>query len=140
MIKIIQVHSPKSLKKKIPENSYLVSINENPIHDYLDFQYHQISSRLKMDFLDSKKENPFTISWHENEELYFDFEDLKIKSCPNKCLFCFIDQLPKGLRKELYIKDEDFRLSFSHGNFITGTSLSEQDINKIIKMNLSKQI
>ncbi|MDD3520066.1 MAG: DUF512 domain-containing protein [Actinomycetota bacterium] len=62
---------------------------------------------------------------------------MPIKKCRNKCIFCFIDQLPKGLRKTLYLKDDDYLESFKHGNFITLTNLSDSDINKIIKYNLS---
>ena len=61
---------------------------------------------------------------------------MPIKKCRNKCIFCFIDQLPKGLRKTLYLKDDDYLESFKHGNFITLTNLSDSDINKIIKYNL----
>lgn len=62
---------------------------------------------------------------------------MSLKKCKNKCIFCFIDQLPKGLRKTLYLKDDDYLESFKHGNFITLTNLNESDIEKIIKYNLS---
>ena len=61
----------------------------------------------------------------------------KKHSCENKCIFCFIDQLPKGMRKSLYFKDDDSRLSFLHGNYITLTNLSEKDIDRIIEMHIS---
>ena len=61
----------------------------------------------------------------------------KAKSCRNKCVFCFIDQLPKGMRETLYFKDDDSRLSFLQGNFVTLTNMSEEDINNIIKYRIS---
>ena len=61
----------------------------------------------------------------------------KKHSCENKCVFCFIDQLPRGLRRSLYFKDDDSRLSFLHGNYITLTNLSEKDIDRIIEMHIS---
>lgn len=59
------------------------------------------------------------------------------KSCRNKCMFCFIDQLPEGMRETLYFKDDDSRLSFLQGNFVTLTNMSEEDINNIIKYRIS---
>jgi NifB/MoaA-like Fe-S oxidoreductase len=59
------------------------------------------------------------------------------KNCRNKCIFCFIDQLPKGMRESLYFKDDDSRLSFLQGNFITLTNLSEEEVKRIIKYRLS---
>ncbi|MCK9224136.1 MAG: DUF512 domain-containing protein [Candidatus Muirbacterium halophilum] len=66
---------------------------------------------------------------------YLDLD--KIKTCRNKCIFCFIDQLPKGLRESLYLKDEDFRYSYIYGNFVTLTSTNQEDLNYIAKMNMS---
>ncbi len=65
------------------------------------------------------------------------FAPFKIKSCRNNCIFCFVMQLPKGLRKTLYIKDDDYRMSFLYGNFITGTNLTKKDKERIVKQRLS---
>jgi putative radical SAM enzyme (TIGR03279 family) len=73
----------------------------------------------------------------ESGLLEIEFEDKPIRRCRNNCIFCFIDQLPNGLRRSLYIKDEDYRQSFLHGNYITLTNLTKKDFKKIIEMRLS---
>ncbi|MBQ7935456.1 MAG: DUF512 domain-containing protein, partial [Clostridia bacterium] len=82
----------------------------------------------------------FEIEKESEEPLGLDFEDYLMdrqRSCKNKCIFCFIDQLPKGLRETLYFKDDDARLSFLMGNYITLTNLSEEDLARIIEMRIS---
>ena len=82
-------------------------------------------------------------SWFEkdfDEDLGIEFETNlmdEYRSCTNKCIFCFIDQLPKGLRESLYFKDDDSRLSFLFGNYITLTNISEHEVERIIKMHIS---
>lgn len=76
----------------------------------------------------------------EYEEIGLEFETYlmdKQHSCRNKCIFCFIDQLPKGMRESLYFKDDDSRLSFLFGNYITLTNITEHEIDRIIKMHIS---
>ncbi len=136
MIKILKINSPKILKNKIHDGDYLLSINDNQINDIFDFQYYQIADTLKLKFK-TQNNKIITINLKGDIQLDLTLEDFEIKRCRNKCIFCFVDQMPKGLRPELYIKDEDYRMSFLYGNFITGTSLSDDEINKIIKMNLS---
>ncbi|MBR2431463.1 MAG: DUF512 domain-containing protein, partial [Clostridia bacterium] len=86
------------------------------------------------------EELEFVIRKQEYDDIGLDFETPlmdKKHSCENKCIFCFIDQLPKGLRSSLYFKDDDSRLSFLHGNYITLTNLKEKDIDRIIEMHIS---
>ena len=71
------------------------------------------------------------------EELGFEVQEAPIRTCGNSCLFCFVDQLPRGLRSSLYVKDEDYRLSFSYGNYITLTNLSDEDYERIASQRLS---
>lgn len=81
-----------------------------------------------------------TINFNDSVSLqYLNFERSvnKVKKCRNKCIFCFVDQLPSGLRKPLYLKDDDYRLSLLYGNFITLTNLTKKDINKITAFNIS---
>lgn len=76
----------------------------------------------------------------ENEELGLEFENGlmdEYRSCCNKCMFCFIDQMPPGMRETLYFKDDDSRLSFLQGNYITLTNMNENDVDRIIRYNLS---
>ena len=119
----------------------LISVNGNPIEDVLDYRYHTAESELTI-VLSDEKENERTVSVRNPgfRPLGLNFETYLMdekRSCSNHCVFCFIDQLPKGLRDTLYFKDDDMRLSFLLGNYITLTNLSEADIEKIIRLRIS---
>ncbi len=119
----------------------LLSINEHPILDILDYQYYAQDDYLIIEI--RKKNNEIwslEIEKDYDEDLGLEFEGIvfdKMKGCSNRCLFCFVDQLPRQMRKTLYVKDDDYRYSFLYGNFITLTNLSEADWQKIIDMHLS---
>ena len=119
---------------------FLLSINDNEIIDVFDYRYLTQDSELKICILTSSgEEKEFFVKKEEDEELGLQFEEGlmdEYKSCTNKCIFCFIDQMPKGMRKTLYFKDDDMRLSFLQGNYVTLTNLSEKDIDRIIKYRL----
>lgn len=125
----------------IKSGETLIAINGNDIIDVLDYRFYQLNSSLELKIRDFKG-NVRTVHLRkpEYEELGLDFETFlmdKERSCRNKCVFCFIDQLPKGLRKTLYFKDDDSRLSFLFGNYVTLTNLTEHEISRIIKMHIS---
>jgi len=128
-------------KKGIRAGDTLVSIDNNEILDVLDYRFHQNNSKLTVEYINSKgKVKKVKIKKSEYEELGMEFETYlmdKKHSCRNKCIFCFIDQLPKGLRESLYFKDDDSRLSFLFGNYITLTNITEHEIERIIKMHIS---
>ncbi len=133
---------PRSRAEKagIQANDTLVSINNREINDVLDYRFHLANTTVELILLRDGKEVKATIKKSEYDDIGLDFETPlmdKKHSCENKCIFCFIDQLPKGLRKSLYFKDDDSRLSFLHGNYITLTNLSEKDIDRIIEMHIS---
>ncbi len=119
----------------------LVSLNNNAIIDVLDYRFYQNEKKVVVEFINfSGKLCKKTVKKSETEELGLEFETYlmdKQKSCKNKCVFCFIDQLPKGLRESLYFKDDDSRLSFLFGNYITLTNVTEHEIDRIIKMHIS---
>ena len=119
----------------------LISINGNDIVDVLDYRFYQLEPSLELKLRDALGEvRTVRVRKPEYEELGLDFDTYlmdKEKSCRNKCVFCFIDQLPKGLRESLYFKDDDSRLSFLFGNYVTLTNLSEHEISRIIKMHIS---
>ena len=119
----------------------LISINDNEIVDVLDYRFYQDVTRPVLKYIDeSGKIKKAKIKKREYEELGLEFETYlmdKQHSCRNKCVFCFIDQLPPGLRESLYFKDDDSRLSFLFGNYITLTNISEHEIERIIKMHIS---
>lgn len=118
----------------------LVSINDHDITDVIDYMYYSESEKLQIKAICGGKHVEFDIEKDMDEPLGMNFESYLIdsqKSCKNKCIFCFIDQLPKGLRPSLYFKDDDARLSFLMGNYITLTNLSENDIERICNMRIS---
>ncbi len=134
-------------KESIAENlgisagDTLVSINGNKISDVLDYRFYQNNEEVSVVILDkSGNQTQYDILKDEYEELGFTFKTYlmdKKRSCRNKCIFCFIDQLPKGLRESLYFKDDDSRLSFLFGNYITLTNITDSEIDRIIKMHIS---
>jgi putative radical SAM enzyme (TIGR03279 family) len=116
----------------------LLAINGHPINDLIDYKYYSAEDHLDLKL---KSEDGtmrrVKIKKQPDKDLGLEFDDIKYKSCKNNCIFCFVHQLPKGLRKALYFKDEDFRLSFLHGSFITLTNTSDEDIQRIIHQRLS---
>lgn len=140
IIKSVEKGSP-AYKAGIRDGDTLVSIDGNEIVDVLDYRFYQDNERLTVEFIDSAgKTKTAKIKKDEYEELGLDFETYLMDnkhSCRNKCVFCFIDQLPKGLRESLYFKDDDSRLSFLFGNYITLTNITEHEVERIIKMHIS---
>lgn len=140
---IVNSVEPKSIadKKGIRAGDTLVSIDKNEIMDVLDYRFYQNNSKLTVEYINQKgKLKTAKIKKNEYDELGLQFETYlmdKKHSCRNKCVFCFIDQLPKGLRESLYFKDDDSRLSFLFGNYITLTNITEHEVERIIKMHIS---
>ncbi len=118
----------------------IVSINGNDFHDILEYRYLTAEYEVTLEVL--KKDGLAEVITVEN-----DYEDLGIEfaeglideaqSCRNKCIFCFIDQLPEGMRETVYFKDDDTRLSFLQGNYVTLTNMSDEEIDRLIKMRVS---
>lgn len=128
-------------KKGIRSNDVLLSINSHEINDVLDYQFYLQEKKLVIEYLDAdKKKKKTTIRKSEFDDIGLEFEtylmDKQIR-CKNKCVFCFIDQLPEGMRETLYFKDDDSRLSFLFGNYVTLTNLTERDVERIIEMHIS---
>ena len=140
IIKSVDSKSPAD-KAGLKAGDTLISINKNDIMDVLDYRFYQNNAKLKIEYIDDKgKIKHKRIKKQDYEELGLNFETYlmdKQHSCLNKCVFCFIDQLPKGMRDSLYFKDDDSRLSFLFGNYITLTNITEHEIERIIKMHIS---
>ena len=133
---------PRSRAEKagIVAGDVLVSINKNEINDVLDYRFYLANRSVTLVVLHNGKAKKHRIKKQEYDDIGLDFETPlmdKKHSCENKCVFCFIDQLPRGMRKSLYFKDDDSRLSFLHGNYITLTNLHDRDIQRIIDMHIS---
>lgn len=125
----------------IEKGDILLTINQNSVNDIIDYKYLLADEYLVVEI--QKKDGEIwdlEIEKDYDEDLGLEFENAiidKAQHCLNKCIFCFIDQLPEGMRKTLYFKDDDSRLSFLQGNFITLTNLKDQDIERIIKYRIS---
>ena len=118
----------------------LISINGREICDVLDYRFFLAERSVTLKIGRENEEFEVTIKKQQYDDIGLDFETPlmdKKHSCENKCVFCFIDQLPRGMRKTLYFKDDDSRLSFLHGNYITLTNLHDKDIDRIIEMHIS---
>ena len=140
IVKTVIKGSP-AYKIGMRQGDTLVKICGNEIMDVLDYRFYQTQDKLTVEFINSKgKVKIKKLRKKEYDELGLEFETYlmdKKHSCRNKCIFCFIDQLPKGLRSSLYFKDDDSRLSFLFGNYITLTNITEHEVDRIIKMHIS---
>ena len=124
----------------IKSGDELLSVNKNEINDVLDYRFFCTDKKLKLELLRDGKRKKVKIKKDEYDDLGLEFATYLMDSqrpCQNKCIFCFIDQLPKGMRDTLYFKDDDSRLSFFFGNYITLTNIGEDEIDRIIKMHIS---
>lgn len=118
----------------------LLSINGNAINDVLDYRFYMVDRRLDLSLLRAGKPFSAMVRKQEYAELGLEFETYLMdsqRSCKNKCMFCFVDQMPPGMRESLYFKDDDSRLSFLFGNYITMTNLTPDDLERMIKMRIS---
>ena len=124
----------------IHEGSCLVSVNGNEINDLLDYGFYTTDSKLEIVIRQGNALQSHTVVKGEYEELGFQSDSFLMDEqhhCRNHCIFCFIDQLPEGLREALYFKDDDERLSFLFGNYITLTNLDDAHIQRMIRMKIS---
>ncbi|MCQ2476598.1 MAG: DUF512 domain-containing protein [Clostridia bacterium] len=130
-----------SERKKIKAGDSLISINGNEINDVLDYRFYLNEKKIRLAVKGADgRMKLVTVHKEETEDIGLEFETYlmdKQHSCRNKCIFCFIDQLPEGLRDSLYFKDDDDRLSFLFGNYVTLTNLDDNEVDRIIKMHIS---
>lgn len=118
----------------------LLSINNNKINDVLDYRFYMTDRVLHLEYQRGGEVYNAVVKKGEYEELGLTFDTFLMDnqlSCKNKCIFCFVDQLPKGMRDTLYFKDDDSRMSFLLGNYITLTNMTDEDIARIVKMKIS---
>ncbi|MBO5030620.1 MAG: DUF512 domain-containing protein [Lachnospiraceae bacterium] len=140
---IVEKVAPGSIAEEleIEAGDVLVEINGNKIEDIFDYQYYTQDEYIEVLIRKASGEEwLLEIDKEYDEDLGITFENGLMddyRSCHNKCIFCFIDQMPKGMRDTLYFKDDDSRLSFLQGNYVTLTNMSDEDVDRIIKYNLS---
>ena len=141
MVKIVSVEQKsRAARAGIKSGDNLIAVNGREIRDVLDYRFYLAEERVTLKLDRDGKQFEVAIKKRQYDDIGLDFETPlmdKKHSCENKCIFCFIDQLPRGMRKTLYFKDDDSRLSFLHGNYITMTNLHDEDIERIIEMHIS---
>jgi putative radical SAM enzyme (TIGR03279 family) len=122
----------------IKPGDILLKIDKTPISDVIDLMFCSSDSIRSIQFIHKGRKGAVRIPLSaRSHPLGIKINDFRPRSCNNRCVFCFVHQLPPGLRKSLYFKDEDYRLSFLCGNYITAANLSEKDIRRIISQRLS---
>ena len=139
-IRHVDLHSPAH-RAGVHPGETLTHVNGKPILDVLDYKFYTYDPRLVLTLSrPDGSSRTVLVRKDEGEDLGLDFETYlmdKARSCANRCMFCFVDQLPPGMRKTLYFKDDDSRMSFLFGNYITLTNLTDGDIDRIIQMRIS---
>src|SRR6266542_2134071 len=122
----------------IVAGTQLLSVNDRPVADFLDWEFLTAEEELVIDALHPDVESVvYEVERRDGEPLGLTLEPPSVRRCANRCEFCFIEGLPKGLRKNLYIRDDDYRLSFAYGNFATLSNVKEKDIARILEYRLS---
>ncbi len=115
----------------------ITGINAMPLRDVIDFMYYKDSDLLDIEYMRDRTKKSVRIFSENCTDLGITFRPLKVKTCKNNCIFCFVKQLPKGLRKPLYVKDEDYRLSFLYGNYTTLSNITDEERRRIVEQRLS---
>ncbi|MFA4922031.1 MAG: DUF512 domain-containing protein [Candidatus Neomarinimicrobiota bacterium] len=138
MIEIIGVQNNSlAAAHDIRPGDQLLSINHQPIHDFLDLYFHQVDEKLKVSVRRDSREMTFQIRKNADQQLGIELPPPRLKTCGNNCIFCFIKQNPPGMRRAIYFCDEDYRYSFLCGNFITLTNLSRTELERIARQRFS---
>ncbi|HEX9420417.1 MAG TPA: PDZ domain-containing protein, partial [Methylomirabilota bacterium] len=138
VVAAVSARTPAARAGLLPGDRIL-AINGAGLRDVIDFHFHAGEERLQMT-LERGGRPRTTVLRRRGPALGLELEaprPSEISTCANKCVFCFIHQLPRGMRKSLYVKDDDFRLSFLHGNYITLTDLEEPELDRIETQRLS---
>ena len=140
---IIKAVEPGSIAEEleVEAGDVLLTINNQEIEDVFDYRCMIMEEYLEVLIRKADGEEwLLEVDKDEDEDLGLEFENglmSDYRSCTNKCIFCFIDQMPKGMRDTLYFKDDDSRLSFMQGNYITLTNMKDKDIDRIIRLKLA---
>ena len=141
MLKITKVKRNSIAKELgLEVGDEIVAFDGYPCEDELDYLYYVETESFTMTVRDKrgKGEAVVEVEKEEGEDLGLEFEkNTSLRTCHNRCVFCFVDQMPKGLRESLYVKDDDYGMSFSCGNFVTLTNLTDEGLDRIIRLRLS---
>ncbi|MBM3885721.1 MAG: DUF512 domain-containing protein [Gemmatimonadetes bacterium] len=139
MIRVLRVQ-PESIAAELglTPGTELLSVDGRPLEDFLDWEFLTADEAFELEAkLPDGEHVVFEIEREGGEAMGVELEPPNVRRCANRCEFCFIEGLPKGLRKPLYIRDDDYRLSFAYGNFATLSNLKEKDVARILEYRLS---
>ena len=138
MVRIIEIESGSIAEElEIKPDSYVVSINEKPINDRLDYRFYMSDEYIDLHIKQGDEDTIYEIEKDAHDDIGLVLEEMKMKACGNNCVFCFVYQNPKGMRKPIYFKDEDYRFSFLYGHYVTMTTLKQKDLDRIVEQRLS---
>jgi putative radical SAM enzyme (TIGR03279 family) len=138
MVKIKEVEKNSVADKlSLLKGDSIYSINGNRIRDEIDVMFYECSKKLNMEVKKNGKKSIISTVKLPEEKLGVKIEPFEFRTCKNACIFCFYDQMPEGLRETLYQKDDDYRLSFLYGNYITLKNLNDEDYQRIEEQRLS---
>jgi len=129
-------HGSIAHKMGIKKGDVIIGVNGKPIRDIIDYMYYSREGPIVLKIKRGNKPYSFKIK-RRGRDIGLGLKPFKIRSCRNRCIFCFVDQLPGGMRKTLYLKDDDYRMSFLYGNYITLANLSGADKKRIFMQRLS---
>ncbi len=121
----------------IQPNDILESINGKEVNDRLDYRFYQSEEEIELHIKRGKESFLFDIEKDADQDIGIVLEEMDLMACGNNCVFCFVYQNPKGMRKPLYFKDEDFRYSFMYGHYVTMTTMTQKDLERIVEQRLS---
>lgn len=141
MVKITKVKRGSLAKELgLEVGDEIVAFDGFPCVDELDYLYYMDTDGFSMTVRDhrSGEENTVQVEKEEGEDLGLEFEKSSaIRTCHNRCVFCFVDQMPQGMRDSLYVKDDDYTMSFTCGNFVTLTNVSDEELDRVVRLKLS---
>ncbi|HZS59348.1 MAG TPA: DUF512 domain-containing protein [Gemmatimonadaceae bacterium] len=138
MVRVARV-VPGSIAEEIglTSGTDLVSVNGRPLGDFLDWEFLSADDALEIEARQDGETVIYEIERPDGEALGVELEPPTVRQCANRCEFCFIEGLPPGLRRPLYLRDDDYRLSFAYGNFATLSNVRERDVKRIFEYHLS---
>jgi putative radical SAM enzyme (TIGR03279 family) len=138
LVEIIEV-CPDSIAQEIgiASGDYILKINSETINDQLDYKFYSAEEYIELLLQRGDEQILFEIEKEFDEDIGISLQEMKMKSCGNNCVFCFVYQNPDGMRKAVYFKDEDYRFSFLYGHYVTLTTVNSEELQRIVKQQFS---
>jgi putative radical SAM enzyme (TIGR03279 family) len=138
LLEIVEVY-PNGIAQElgILSGDFIVKINSESVNDQLDYRFFSAEEYVELLIQRGNEQILFEIEKEYQEDIGVDLQEMKMKSCGNNCVFCFVYQNPDGMRKALYFKDEHYRFSFLYGHYVTLTTVNDSELERIVKQQLS---